>query len=213
MNTTTITRPAPTPTKTTDHESWTRRILGVVIKPRSYRSIGYMLLGLPLGTIWFSVIVTGVAVGISMLVVALLGIPLLLGMWYVTRACANAERVTANALLDQHLPIAPMASPGGSVWVRLRSMSGDRDRWREVAFLLLRFPVGIATFTAAVTAIATPAAVAYAPFSGRTSSPWAWLLIPLGGALLIAAFHLMNALANACGRWAKAWLAAGGDVL
>ena len=206
MNTTTITRPTATPTESTHHASWTRRIFGVVVQPRSYRSIGYLLLGLPLGTIWFSVIVTGAAVGISMLVVALLGIPLLLGMWYVTRVFANTERAIANSLLDRHIPTAPMASPGGNVWVRLRSMSSDRDRWREVAYLLLRFPAGIATFTAAVTALATPVAVAYAPFSGNTSGPWAWLLIPVGVALLIASFHLLNALANACGRWTSSWL-------
>ena len=69
-----------------------------------------------------------------MIVVALLGIPLLLGMWYVIRACANVERVTANALLEQQIPIAPMMSPDtGNVWVRLRSMCRTVTggaRWR-----------------------------------------------------------------------------------
>jgi hypothetical protein len=85
----------------------------------------------------------------------------------------------------------------------------------------------VATFTAAVTAIATPFLVAYAPIVARrdeqpfgdwalssrmedvaSSSPWSWLLIPLGLAMLIASFHLMNAVARLCGRWANAWLAA-----
>jgi hypothetical protein len=105
-------------------------------------------------------------------------------------------------------------------------MSRDRVRWREVRFLLLRFPIGVATFTAAVTAIATPLLIAYAPFVARfgddpfgdwalssqmesvaTSSPWSWLLVPFGVALLVPAFHALNALARACGRHTDAWLA------
>jgi hypothetical protein len=203
-----------------------RRTFGVVARPQSYRRIAYLLLGLPLGTVWFTVLVTGVSVGISMLVVALLGIPILWGMWYIVRAFANVERGTTNALLGRHVPLAPLSSSDrGNVWVRLRSMSRDRDRWRELAYLMLRFPVGIATFTVAVTAIATPFVVAYAPFSARyggdhpfgewsqsarlediASSTWAWFLIPFGAVMLIAAFHLLNALANACGRWAQSWL-------
>ena len=229
MNTTTTTLSRPTSatdTSVANKTSLMRRIFGVVARPQSYRSIGYLLLGLPLGTIWFTVVVTGAAVGISMLIVALLGIPILWAMWYVCRAFANVERASANALLDQHLTPAPMASPHrGNVWVRLRSMSRERDRWRELAFLMLRFPAGIATFTLAVAALATPVAIAYAPFSVRygaehpfgdwsqstrmediASGAWAWLLIPVGAALLIASFHLLNAVARVCGQWAKSSL-------
>jgi hypothetical protein len=202
------------------------RFVGVVAQPSTYRNLAYLLLGLPLGTIWFAAIVSGVSIAASMVVVALLGIPMFVGVWYLTRAFANVERVTANALLGEQLPIAPMHSPSGNVWVRLRSMTRDKDRWRELGYLLLRFPVGIATFSAAVTAISTPFLVAYAPFVARNdaqpfgdwalssrmedvaSSAWAWFLIPLGVLLLIASFHLMNGMARACGRWATAWLAA-----
>jgi len=72
-------------------------------QPDSYRNIAYLLIGLPLGTIWFTVLVTGVSVALSMLVIALLGIPMLLGLWYVTRSLANVERRVANALLGQHV--------------------------------------------------------------------------------------------------------------
>jgi hypothetical protein len=203
-----------------------RRFFGVVAQPDSYRSIAFLLIGLPLGTIWFTVLVTGISVALSMLVVALLGIPMLVGLWYVTRACANVERSVANALVGQHLPRSSMHSPHrGNLWVRLRAMTRDRDCRRELGYLMLRFPVGVATFTAAVTAIATPLMVAYAPIVARydeqpfgdwalssmmedvaSSSPWSWLLVPLGMVMLIASFHLMNAMARACGRWATAWL-------
>ena len=227
MNTTTISQQnTPTHSHQTNRTSLVRRILDVVAQPQSYRNIGYLLLGLPLGTAWFTVLVTGYATAISMLVVALLGIPILLGMWYVTRWLANFERGTANVLLGHQLPPAPMASPHrGNLWVRLRSMSRDRDRRRELGFLLLRFPVGIATFVAAATALATPLLVAYAPFDIRygdkhpfgdwalssrmedvASSSWAWFLVPAGLAMPVASFHIINVLAKSCARWTAAWL-------
>jgi len=227
MNTTTIPGPTTSHARMNDQTSWIRRFIEVVSRAQTYRSIGYLLLGLPLGTIWFTVLVTGASIGISLLVVALLGVPVLWAMWYVSRACANIERGTANALLQQDLEFAPMtAAHRGNVWVRLRSMSGDRRRWREVAYLMLRFPAGIATFTAAITFLATPIAVAYSPIAARhggnrpfgewgqssriediASSPWAWLLIPVGVVLLVGSLHLLNALATTCGRWTKSWLA------
>jgi hypothetical protein len=224
MNTTIV----PRPTTTLDagpRTSPLRRFFGVVTRPQSYRNLGYLLLGLPLGTLWFAVLVSALSVSASLLVVALLGVPLLLGTWYVVRAFANVERGVANGLLDQDLPQAPLASGHrGNLWVRLKALSRERDRWRELGLLLLRFPAGIATFTIAVTALAVPLIVAYAPFSARyvddsfgdwfwsdelerfATSAWSWFLVPLGLGLLFVAFHLMNGLAKACGRWAAAWL-------
>jgi hypothetical protein len=222
MNTTTIpvpaTRPAPA-----------RRFFGVVTRPQSYRNLAYLLLGLPLGTLWFSLLVTVASVSVSMLVVALLGIPLLVGTWYVVRACANVERGVASALLDEQVDQAPMAAGvRGNLWVRLKGMSGDRARWRELGYLMLRFPAGIATFTLAVVALTVPIFVGYAPIYARFvdesddaygnwfwstelhdfagTSPWSWALVPVGIVLLFAAFHALNAVARGCGRWTVEWL-------
>src|SRR5215203_2555265 len=87
-----------------------QRFFGVVARPQSYRNIGYLLLGLPLGVLWFTILVAGLSTAVSFLVVALIGIPMLLGMWYVTRWFANVERTAATVLLGQHLPVAPVNS-------------------------------------------------------------------------------------------------------
>ena len=219
-------RSAPPPTHPRGRGAAFRRFAGVVVRAQSYRNIAYLLVGLALGIAWFALLVTGVAVGISLLAVALLGIPVLVGVWYASRAFANVERSLANVLLDSHLPLERMAGPDrGNLWVRLRVMVHDRARWRELAYLALRFPVGIAAAVIAVMALTTPVLVAYAPWAARyedepfgdwafsstiedvaSSSPWSWLLVPFGMLLLVGAFHLVNAVANACGRWASAWL-------
>lgn len=144
----------------------------------------------------------------------------------MVRAFANVERSVATVLLDANLPSAPMASGHrGNLWVRVKAISRERARWREIGYLLLRFPVGVATFAVAVTAVATPAVVAYAPIHARyvddsfgdwfwstelenfaARSPWSWFLVPLGLISLIGALHLLNALAGSCRRWTAAWL-------
>ena len=222
MNTTINSLPTTAPHRTSnDPRSPLRRCFGVVARPQSYRNIAYLLLGLALGTVWFTALVTGLAVGASLLVVALLGIPVLWGMWYVVRAFANVERRVAGVLLGGHIPSARLASGHrGNVWVRLRALTRERDRWRELGFLVARFPAGVATFVVAVVALAVPLTVAYVPFAARfvddsfgdwfwsaelhdfaSRSPWSWLLVPLGLVMLVGSFHGLNALAAACGRW------------
>jgi hypothetical protein len=227
MNTTTAPRSATTrPTTPNTRTSPLNRFLRVVARPRSYANIAYLLLGLPLGVAWFTIIVTAVTVSASLLVVALLGIPMLWSSWYLVRVLANAERGITNALLGTQIPYTPLASDHrGNPWVRLRRLSREAERRRELGYLVMRLPVGVATFAAALTALTMPVAVAYAPISARfvddsfgdwfwgaelhdfaSSSPWSWALVPVGVVALVAAFHLLDTLAAACGRWAAAWL-------
>ena len=97
-------------------------------------------------------------------------------------------------------------------------MSRERSRWRELAYLFVRIPVGIATFAITVVALAVPLALVWAPIHARqvddfgdwsgsselhdvASNSWAWGLVPLGLGLLIVSMHLLNTLAGRCGRW------------
>jgi hypothetical protein len=213
-------------TRTTPRRSPGRRFFGVVARPQSYRNIVYLFLGLPLGIIWFAVLVTALSTSLSLVVVALLGVPMLFATWYVIRAFANVERRVADVLLDEDIPPASIASGlHGNLWTRLKAMSADRTRWRELGYLLLRFPAGVATFVVAVTALTVPAVVAYAPIHARyvdesfgnwfwsselehfvARSPWSWGLVPLGLLMLLGALHVINGLSNACGRWTARWL-------
>ena len=204
-----------------------RRFLGVVARPRTYANLAYLLLGLPLGTIWFVALVTGVTVAASFVLLALIGVPMLYALWYIVRTFANVERGIANALLDCEIGVPPLSSPHrGSVWRRLRRMTAEAPRRRELGFLMLRFPVGVATFSAAVTAVTVPVAVAVAPISARyvdesfgswfwsthlhefsSGSPWSWTLVPIGALMLIVSLHATDALAHACARWSTRALA------
>jgi|GEM_PF-6183103 len=219
--TTSATRSAPAPSRGDRAPGRRTSRLG-----RGGRGAVLLLLGLPLGVTAATVVVTCAAVGAATLPVALIGIPVLCGLWYAVRALANIERAAAALLLDVHLPMVPWSDPGrGTPWARLRRMSADRLRRRELAYLLLRVPVGVVTSAAAVTALTVPAAVATAPAVARwgdadpfghhglgawledvASTPWAWSCVPVAVLLLVGAAHLLDLAAQRCARWAARWL-------
>lgn len=87
----------------------TRRFFGVATEVQTYRNVLYLLLGLPIGTAWFALIVTYFTVSASLVVVALIGIPMLLGCWYATHGLALVDRHVAIGLLRIDMaPLAPM---------------------------------------------------------------------------------------------------------
>jgi hypothetical protein len=197
-----------------EHSFW-----GVAVKGQSYRNILYLLLGLPLGTLYFTVLVTGMSVGLSLLVLALVGIPLLIGLWYVIRTLMSFERGLAILLLGVDIAPIPAAPPvSGGLWNRFKALWSDPGTWRGIPYLLLRFPAGIATFTIAVTLTATSLAMAFAPTYMWTSDdltwadrtfdpfPWSFALVPVGIVFFFVSLHVMNTLAVVCGRWARSSL-------
>lgn len=189
---------------------------GVIKEPRSYRTILFLLLGLPLGTFYFTVLVTGVSVGISMLIVALVGIPILIGLWYVVRGFIRFERTLAMNLLGVDIaPLAPVPETTGGLWTRFKALMAHRPTWRGFWYLFLWFFAGVATFTIAVTLIAVSLGLTFGPTFMWISDdltwgswtfdpyPWSFALVPLGILLVFVSLHVMNALGAACGQWAR----------
>src|SRR4030066_2027476 len=122
--------------------------------PRPYAVFAYLLLGLPLGILDFTVVVTGLSVGLGM-VVTVVGIPLLVVSLLVVRALAPLERRLAWSLLGAPMPRrAPDTDDEhGLFWARLRSLLGSRRTWAELGFLLLRLPLGVVEFTLAASVV------------------------------------------------------------
>jgi hypothetical protein len=121
---------------------------------RTYGSLAYSLLGLPIGIFGFVVVVTGFAMGMGLLI-TLIGIPILVATLLFVHAMTNMERRLAWSLLDASMPRRPLArgSGYGVWWRRLRQLITSRRTWWEVGFTLLRLPLGIVGFTIAVTLI------------------------------------------------------------
>jgi hypothetical protein len=112
----------------------------------------HLLLNLPLGIVYFTVLVTGVSLGFGLLI-TLIGIPVLIGTGWMVRTLGNIERARMNGFLGTTLrdPYREAALESG--WIaRLFAIGKDPAVWRDFLFLLLRMPMGIFTFTAMVTA-------------------------------------------------------------
>jgi hypothetical protein len=137
-------------TTLTPDPAW-RVALRPLITARGWTSLTHHLLGLPLGTAYFIWLVTGLSTGIG-LAITIVGIPLLTLVLAATRPLLMFERGIANALLGTRLPPVAVAPQADGWFARLKAYWTDGMTWRGVGYLLARFPIGIATFTIAVTA-------------------------------------------------------------
>ena len=186
---------------------------GVINNPQSYLNIVYLLMAFPLGTFYFVFLVTGLSLGIG-LSITLLGIPILGLVLGGSWALCRFERGLAIALLREEIPAAPAQPQPKGLWSRAKTLLKDRLTWTGLLYLLLKFPLGIATFTLAVALIAATLALLGAPivylFADIDFGVWYVDTLPeafactlVGVGLLFISLHLMNGFAVLSGRLAR----------
>jgi signal transduction histidine kinase len=123
------------------------RAIRAPFEARTWKETLYLLLSMPFGIATFTIVVTGFALGFGMLI-TLVGIPILIGMLYVSRAMGTVERVRAGLLLDLDVPRPYRPDPPRDRWWRVFvSRATDPASWIEVAYHLLLLPIGAITFT------------------------------------------------------------------
>jgi hypothetical protein len=182
--------------------------------PPFYRKLLYLMLGLPLGILYLTAVLTGVGLGVGLMPLALLGVPTTIGLWYINRALLRLERNLANTLLGARIgPIDPVPRPSGGLWQQFRTIATDRYGWKGMVYLLLRFPVGLFTFTVTVTLAVLSLSLTLAPtymwvggnrvWLGQwfDSYLWSFALVPVGIIVGVATIYTTNMLANACRQW------------
>ncbi len=183
-------------------------LIRTMADPVTYRRLVYLLLGIPLGTLWFTALVTGWSVTVGLVVTPLV-IPMLLVVAFMTRAFAAAEAAIARSLLgvDARAPALPAPSAG---WrARLRAWFGP-DFWRAQAYLWLRwfvgFPVAVVLLSVLVAALGAIVAPLWIPFvhGGYQLGFWrphtflqALALVPFGVIVLPLAVAAANPIGGA----------------
>jgi hypothetical protein len=181
---------------------------------RGWTTLTHNLLGLPLGIVYFTWLVTGLATGLG-LAVTIIGIPILTLVLATVRPLLEGERAMANALLGTDIPAAGLAPQGEGLWGRFKAYWTDSRTWRGVGYLLARFPVGTFTFSVAVAAYSTAlwliAAPLLAPLNTMDFGFWepdtvldGLALFPAGVLLLVAAGWISEGLgemSRALARW------------
>jgi signal transduction histidine kinase len=120
-------------------------LLRLAQKKQTYTNSFYLLLSLPLGTIYFAVVIAGVALSAASLLVAIIPLMILfvMGCWKL----AIFERDMAIKWL--HVDIPPMAAPlpPKTNWFQRFTMHMSRGvTWKSIAYLFFKFPFGVLAF-------------------------------------------------------------------
>ena len=196
------------------NDSALTRFFGVVRRPETWLGVLFNWLAFPLGLFYFVFLITGLSLGVG-LVVVWIGIPILLvvaGAWWLFGAF---ERVQAHYLLHADVPPAPREwEKVDGVWAKLRAHFGSAATWKDLVYLLAKLPFGIVSTTLLVTGaamvfwfIAMPFFSLFdVPIINGTWVPPLWfglLCLPLGILVFFVALHVLNAWSWVCARWAE----------
>lgn len=179
-----------------------------------FLSLSYLLLGLPLGILYFTVLVYGFSLGIVLLV-TLLGIPILGSMVFITYTLADMERFFTFKLLGIQIA-KPEARPSESNSARsiLVAQLGSPGFWKQFLYLLFKLPLGTFSFMVAIIFVAMSLALLSTPLfitldptvsvyvgNWQVDSMGEALLCSLAGlALGVVSVRTLNGLSNLLGR-------------
>jgi len=129
------------------------RFFSVMGRGQSYLNLFYLLVAFPLGVFYFVFLVSGLSTGISLLIVWV-GIPILLLVGFGWWILAYFERFLAIYWLKEEVPAMALPSePGVDTWTRVGAHITNPVTWKSLLYLLMKFPLGIATFVILVTLI------------------------------------------------------------
>jgi len=197
-----------------------RDLLDIVFGPatdaQTYLNLLYLLLAFPLGIAYFVFLIFGMSLGAGLAVI-FVGVPILMGVLFACLSLGAFERLMARSMLHLSIASPPGVASGPGLWAKLKALFGNPATWKSFFYLMLKFPFGIAAFVVLVTAFSVSGALILAPLTYSTlsidfglwrvdSKDEATILCLMGVVLLLAAFHLVNALAFVWGRFAQIML-------
>jgi hypothetical protein len=185
------------------------RIFGPVLERQTYRHALYLLISFPLGIAYFVTLIAGLSAGVGTAVV-LVGLVLLVLTLQMARMYGRLERQLAKAL------IGATFDPSQHSAQNWRAMLTDRRTWTTLLYLMLRFPIGIASFVAvilfaaSILVMAAPMLYAFVPVSidgSLITTSQDALLVSLAGCVsFLVCAHVVNGFAALSRRLAMALL-------
>ncbi len=124
----------------------------------------YLLLSLPIGILYFVVLITGFSLGAGLLI-TLVGIPILVAMIFVTYILGDLDRKMTSLLLGVNIA-KPEARPSNDDSARaiLVAQVKSLQFWKELGYLLLKLPLGMVSFTISIGLVVASLSFIAAPF-------------------------------------------------
>ncbi|WP_412126249.1 sensor histidine kinase [Streptomyces subrutilus] len=125
-------------------------VLRTPFAARTWGALGYLLSGLPLSTLYFSLAVAGVSVGAGLLV-TFLGVPVLAGVLAMCRGFGRVERGRARVLLGARVgEPAPVRAKKAGALAALGAVLKSGSAWRHVLYSVVHFPWAVFGFVVAL---------------------------------------------------------------
>lgn len=138
----------------------------VVPVKRTARALAYLVSGIPAGAVGAAWTLTA-ALSVTVLGLTQLGGPVFLAAAWTTRRLATVERWRAGWVLGRPVAAPYVPAGGGTVRQRALAVAGQPATWRDLVWLAVLFPLGLATGIAGTVAAAVEAGAVLAPL-------WAW---------------------------------------
>ena len=198
------------------------KFFNVIAKKQTYLNLIYLLIAFPLGIVYFTFLTTGISLGFG-LIITLIGIPILALMTVAWYGLGVFERTLTMSLLDIKIPeMSNNAFKEKTLWKKLKKHLSNSATWKSLAYLFIKFPVGILSFvlittllSISISFIATPLvyylslripAMDFATINGIkliTSYGSTFILSIIGIFFLFISLHVLNGLAYVSGLFAQ----------
>lgn len=160
---------------------------------RTYTTLLYLWLAFPLGLFYFVTLVTGLSLGVGLLIVWV-GVLVLLAVVLFCWTLGAFERVLAQGLLGAQVPRRPLPPVGEVGVVRwLGAVLQSPALYKSLLFLALKFPIGLAGWMLSLTGLSVSLALVFAPVAfafGGDVDLWFWQPVTVADTLPLAAVGL-----------------------
>lgn len=206
-----------TDTRTFPADSAIDRIFGPVIQPQTWVNMIYLLASFPLGVAYFIILMTVFSMGVGLLPV-FVGLFVLWAGLIVSNVLSDLDRAVANSLLGAGIPRRSPAPPmTGGIFDRMMGTLKQPGTLKRVAYLFLRFPMGILSLVSVLTLLPVSVMLLTVPltytilpitvgFSRVETFDEAIYLCCFGAIFTLLSVHALNSWAAVCRRFAQAML-------
>jgi signal transduction histidine kinase len=167
------------------HPIW--RLTAPVSDPRTYRGLLFLLTGLPLAIVAFTVLTTGWAVVLSLAIITPVAVVLLIGLRLAVGGLAMGESYLVRELLGVAIRPSFGGSEGDGFWRRGLNVLVGRAFWKQQAYLLSRIVLGfpLAVLELSLIVVALQAIAAPLTYRWQEFEFGIWTVDTLGEALLL----------------------------
>ena len=197
------------------------RFFWVVIEPKAWGALLYLLFHTATGIIYFTWTITGISLSLGLLIL-IIGIPIA-GLFILSsRGLALLEGRLVEALLGIRMRHRPLFSPKDKgIWAKFKSLLVDKYTWFSMVNMLLQLPLGIIYFTIFISFLALSLGLIVTPILGLIlNQPMfvinntqyflnGWVVpfsVIFGALLFFLTLHLAKAIGGVHGKLAKTML-------